>query len=137
MKKIIVLSFLSLSFIFAACSSVGTSVSQETERPKDSISDDRNYYRNLADYLRQVPGININGSGSNISIHIRGINSFNSVTTPLFVIDGQAVGHSYSQVNSMVSSQDIDYVRVLKGSDAAIYGIRGGNGVIEIVTRKV
>lgn len=137
MKKIIILSFLSFSFIFAACSSVGTSVSQETDRPEGSISDDMDYYQNLADYLRQVPGVNISGSGSNVSINIRGINSFNSGTNPLFVIDGQAVGHSYSQANSMLNPQDIDYVRVLKGADASIYGVRGGNGVIEIVTRKV
>lgn len=137
MKKIIVLSFLSLSFIFAACSSVGTAVSEETGRPEGSISDDNNYYRSLADYLRQVPGVNVQGSGDNATVNIRGINSFNATTSPLFVIDGQSVGTSYFQANSMLNAQDIDYVRVLKGTDAAIYGVRGGNGVIEIVTRKV
>lgn len=137
MKKIIVLSILSLSFVLAACSSVGTAVSEETGRPEGSISDDLNYYRSLADYLRKVPGVNVNGSGENISVHIRGINSFNSVTTPLYVVDGHAIGHSYSEANSMLNPDDIDYVRVLKGTDAAIYGVRGGNGVIEIVTRKV
>lgn len=137
MKKIMVLSVLLLSFIFAACSSVGTAVSEESGRPEGSISDDLNYYRNLADYLRQVPGVNVSGSGENVSVNIRGINSFNSVTAPLYVVDGHAIGHSYSEANRMLNPEDIDYVRVLKGTDAAIYGVRGGNGVIEIVTRKV
>lgn len=137
MEKVIILSILSLSFIFASCSSVGTAVSEETGRPEGSISDDSNYYRSLADYLRQVPGVNVSGSGENISVNIRGINSFNSVTTPLYVLDGHAIGHSYSEANRMLNPEDIDYVRVLKGTDAAIYGVRGGNGVIEIVTKKV
>src|SRR5690625_6462279 len=75
------------------------------------------------------------GSQGNQIVTIRGINSFNSGIEPLFVINGQIIGSSYSQANSMVNVRDIDYVRVLKGPDAATYGVRGGNGVVLIVTK--
>jgi TonB-dependent SusC/RagA subfamily outer membrane receptor len=134
---------ISLMLLIAGCaSSEQTASSQqqhaelENVRPPGSISDDKDYYRNLADYLYRVPGVNITGSGGSTMVTIRGINSFSSGIEPLFVIDGQIAGSSYSQVNNNINVRDIDYVRVLKGSDAAIYGVRGGNGVIEITTRK-
>ena len=136
MKKLILLSLLSTIFLFAGCASVDNTVSKEGGRPEGSISDEKNYYQNLADYLRKVPGVNVQGNGNNAYVTIRGVNSFNSGNTPLYVIDGQAVGNSYSQANNILNPTDIDYVRVLKGPDAAIYGVRGANGVIEIVTKK-
>lgn len=87
--------------------------------------------------LLRGTGVNISGSGV---VTIRGMNSFDTVyspITPLFVIDGNAVGYSYNTANRMVDPSYIDYVLVLKGPDAAIYGVRGGNGVIEIVTKKI
>lgn len=131
---LIVIVFLSL--LFAGCSSVGSTVAGDNRvRPEGSVSDDNDYYTCLADYLYKVPGVNISGSGV---VTIRGINSFDttySPITPLFVIDGYAVGYSYNTANSMVDPRFIDYVLVLKGPETAIYGVRGGNGVIEIVTK--
>ncbi len=138
MKNPIIISLIiAISLLFAGCSSVGTSVSEESGRPEGSISDDMNYYRNLADFLENVPGVNIQGQGDNATVIIRGISSFNSTNEPLYVIDGHSVGNSYSSANRMLSPTDIDYVRVLKGPEASIYGVRGANGVIEIVTRKI
>lgn len=138
MKSTLLLTFVILSFLFAGCSSVGSTVSGDNRvRPEGSVSDDMDYYTSLADYLHQVPGVNISGSGV---VTIRGMNSFDTVyspITPLFVIDGNAVGYSYNTANRMVDPSFIDYVLVLKGPDAAIYGVRGGNGVIEIVTKKI
>jgi len=111
-------------------------VKLENVRPADSVSDDRNYNQNLADFLRRVPGVNVTGSANNQMVTVRGISSINSGIEPLYIIDGQAVGSDYNHVNNMLNVRDIDYVRVLKGSDAAIYGVRGGNGVIVIATRK-
>lgn len=137
MKNLTLLSLIAISLLFAGCSSVGTSVSDETGRPDGSISDDMNYYRSLADYLQNVPGVNVQGSGNSAYITIRGISSFNTTNEPLYVIDGHAVGNSYVEANRIVTPNDIDYVQVLKGPDASVYGVRGANGVIEIVTRKV
>lgn len=134
MRTNILFSVFALSFLLISCSSVGTAVSEETGRPEGSVSDDNDYYRNLADYLVHIPGVNISGSGV---VTIRGMNNFNRAITPLFVIDDIAIGYSYSEANNMLNPRDIDYVQVLKGPDAAIYGVRGGNGVVKIVTRKI
>lgn len=140
MKLPILISTIALILLFFGCSTSETSTAEIHNRsvnihPEGAISDDNNYYRSLADYLKKVPGINISGSENNQMVTVRGISSFNSGIEPLFVIDGVAVGSSYSQANSMLNVQDIDYVRVLKGADAGFYGVRGGNGVVLIVTR--
>lgn len=137
MKPILTISLLILLAGYTACASTESAADNsqtelEQARPQGSISDDSNLYQNLADYLQKVPGVVISGQ----TVTIRGVNSFYSNIEPLYVIDGQPVGTSYSQVNNMLNVNDIDYVRVLKGSDAAIYGVRGGNGVVLIVMRK-
>lgn len=139
--RLLLLLIIPYTFLFAGCAITGQTtetdeVKLENVRPADSISDDNNYTQNLADFLRRVPGVNVTGSANNQMVTVRGISSINSGIEPLFVIDGQTVGSDYNHVNSMLNVRDIDYVRVLKGSDAAIYGVRGGNGVIVIATRK-
>lgn len=120
----------------AQTSDSGQQVEDETSRPSGSVSDDKDYFRTLADFLQRVPGVNVSGGEQNAVVTIRGISSFNSGIEPLFLIDGQVVGTTYAQVNNLISVRDIDYVRVLKGSEATIYGVRGGNGVIMIYTKK-
>jgi TonB-dependent SusC/RagA subfamily outer membrane receptor len=52
----------------------------------------------------------------------------------IYVVDGAFVDGSEA---SALSSNDIESVSVLKdGASAAIYGVRGGNGVV-ITTKKV
>lgn len=108
----------------------------QSERPADTVRDDSDNYRSLADYLQRIPGINVSGSGAGTTVNIRGASSFMASTEPLYVIDGTAVGTNYSSVNSMLNIRDIDNVRVLKGSDASMYGVRGANGVILITTKR-
>ncbi len=81
-------------------------------------------YTNIYDMIRgKVPGVQVTGN----KITIRGISSINSGTDPLFVVDGIVV-------NSIdnISPRQVKSITVLKGSDAAIYGTRGANGVIMI-----
>jgi len=81
------------------------------------------------------------GAGS--SIRIRGGNSISGGNEPLYVIDGVPVyespsstGNSLSGLNT-ISTSDIESIEVLKDASAtAIYGARGGNGVIIITTKK-
>lgn len=136
MKNAIILTILGLSVWFTACSSVGSSVSDENGSTERNVSDSKDYYTSLADFLRRMPGVSVTGSGENVQVRMRGVNSFNTGVTPLYVIDGQSVGTSYSQANSMVDPRDIDYVKVLKGPEVSTYGMRGANGVIEIFTKK-
>jgi len=104
-------------------------------RPDDAIIDEFDHINSLADYLRRVPGVQIEGRAPNHSIIIRGVSSLTGDNQPLFVIDGQPAGRDYAQVNSMLNVHEIDYVRVLRGNQAAFYGVQGGNGVIQIFMR--
>lgn len=82
----------------------------------------------------QVPGVTVQSSGEPggyVNIKIRGITSFNN-NNPLFVIDGMIVDSPND-----FSPGDIESVQVLKdASSAAIYGVRGANGVVIITTKK-
>lgn len=86
-------------------------------------------YWNIYDYLRgRVPGVNI--TSDNV-INIRGYNSVNANTTPLFVLNGTAVSQT---IFSRIIPNTIKSVKILKGPDTAFYGARGANGVIIVET---
>jgi TonB-dependent starch-binding outer membrane protein SusC len=83
----------------------------------------------------KVAGLNIARAGNDpnggFNIRLRGIASFGANTEPLIVIDG-VIGGSLNTVDP----NDIASIDVLKdGSAAAIYGSRGGSGVILITTK--
>lgn len=101
------------------------------ETDTDEIINYENY-RDLADYLRRIPGVQVTGAGDNINVQIRGTSSFTSETRPLYVVDGQIRGNSYYDVNRSLVMSEVANIRVLKDSDAASYGARGANGVIII-----
>lgn len=91
---------------------------------------DTKQYLTIYDYLRgQVPGVIVD---PNNSITIRGHNTVNGSTLPLFIINNTPVGQS-TFANIVPST--IKYVSVLKGTETAIYGMRGANGVIKVVTQ--
>ncbi len=72
--------------------------------------------------------------GGRPQIRIRGTNSINSNSEPLFVVDG-IVGVSNAMAN--LNPEDIESIDVLKDASAtAIYGTRGANGVIIITTKR-
>lgn len=91
----------------------------------------------LADYLRKVAGVSVQGSGNNIRVYVRGANTISGSNQALFVVDGSRVGRSYDRVSSIIAVDNIDSIQVLKGSEAgARYGLEGGGGVIEIKTKR-
>jgi len=70
--------------------------------------------------------------GAGIQITIRGGNSIQSSNSPLYVVDG-----FISENGSTINPNDIEDIQILKdASSAAIYGARGGNGVVLITTKK-
>ncbi len=86
----------------------------------------------------RAPGVqivNANGAkpGGDIAVRIRGINSINGGSNPLYVIDGfPGVGDL-----STINPGDIESIDILKDASAtAIYGSRGANGVVIITTKK-
>jgi len=82
----------------------------------------------------QAPGVSVQSSGEPggfVNIKIRGVNSFSN-NNPLFVIDGVIVDAPFD-----FAPGDIESMQVLKdASSAAIYGVRGANGVVIITTKK-
>ena len=68
------------------------------------------------------------------TFQIRGTNSINSGTSPLFILDGVSI--TSSDFNA-ISPSDIESVSVLKdASSSSIYGARAANGVVVITTKR-
>jgi TonB-dependent SusC/RagA subfamily outer membrane receptor len=81
-------------------------------------------YNSIYDIIKnEVPGVMVSGT----SIRIRTATSVTGSNEPLFVVDGMPVTTIDNIQPQMVKS-----IQVLKGSSAAIYGVRGSNGVIVI-----
>lgn len=71
--------------------------------------------------------------GSDPTIRIRGLGSFNASNSPLIVLDGMPYDNAISSINP----EDIDNITVLKdASSTALYGARAANGVLLINTKK-
>ncbi|SOE21072.1 TonB-linked outer membrane protein, SusC/RagA family [Spirosomataceae bacterium TFI 002] len=101
----------------------------------------------------KVAGVAINstgGTGSSVSMVIRGATSLSNDNQPLFVIDGVPIINSLNNVTELGKDNKVDYgnaisdlntdniesISVLKGpSAAALYGSRAGNGVVIITTK--
>jgi TonB-linked SusC/RagA family outer membrane protein len=102
----------------------------------------------------KVSGVTISstgGTGSSVSMVIRGATSLSTDNQPLFVVDGVPLASSVNNVGGFGSDNRVDYgnaisdldpesiedVTILKGpSAAALYGARAGNGVVLITTKK-
>ncbi|MDA9201811.1 TonB-dependent receptor [Flavobacteriaceae bacterium] len=66
------------------------------------------------------------------SVRVRGTNSINASSEPLYVVDGVPTNDTRS-----INPSDIDAITVLKdASSAAIYGAQGANGVVLITTKR-
>ena len=102
----------------------------------------------------KMTGVQVTSSsgepGSGVNITIRGGNSINAGSSPLYVIDGlqidvnnnEVATSNYTSLNSKsnplasINPSDILSIEVLKDASAtAIYGSRGANGVILITTK--
>ena len=118
---------------------ISNGYSNESLRNKSSSSgtiDAQNSIVGLDVYLRGLSGVTVRGDGISASVVVHGIGSFVSSNEPLFVLDGVALNGGYSSAYQTINSIDIKRVSVLKdAASTAIYGSRGGNGVI-VITRK-
>ena len=85
------------------------------------------------------------GPGYGGAMFVRGLNSLNANAQPLIVVDGiirdmQDTRYSlhYGDINNLmlnISPDDIEKITVLKNA-TALYGAKGGNGVILITTKR-
>ena len=91
---------------------------------------------NTASLLQgQAAGVTVINSGTpggGANVRVRGITSFGN-SDPLYVIDGVQVANGLQDLNPA----DIENIQVLKDAGAAaIYGVRGSNGVVIVTTRR-
>lgn len=101
----------------------------------------------------KIAGVQISetagGAGSNSRVEIRGTSSLSGSDGPLWVVDGVPFdsgnssdagiwgGTSRAGGSFDLNPEDIESISVLKGPNAAaLYGERGGNGVIMVTTKK-
>lgn len=85
----------------------------------------------------QVAGLDVSISsgqpGANALIQLRGVNSINGNTEPLFILDGIPVDEDNFR---SINQNEVESITVLKDAGAtAVYGSRGANGVIVIKTK--
>lgn len=72
-----------------------------------------------------------------ISIRVRGAASVNGQNAPLYVIDGTPVEPGPDGDLPGLNPYDIESIKVLKdAASTTMYGVRGGNGVIVIKTKR-
>ncbi len=119
----------------------GTQKRKDLTGSVSSISSDRmnlgGTTANIAQAIQgRAAGVRVQQSdfspGGAISITIRGGNSINTTNEPLYVVDG-----FISDNGKLISPNDIEDIQILKDASAtAIYGARGGNGVVLITTKK-
>lgn len=83
-------------------------------------------YQNVYELIRgEVAGVEVNGT----KIRIRGLSTINGTSDPLVLVNNVEV--SIESIQS-IDPRMVKSINILKGSDASIYGSRGGNGVLLI-----
>lgn len=101
-----------------------------TEKPVTNINDA---------LAGRVAGVSIGKASSpsdDSSIKIRGTNTINSGSSPIYVVDGLVMSNDFGFYNS-INVNDVESIQILKDASAtALYGSRGANGVILVTTKK-
>lgn len=93
----------------------------------------------LAELFETVPGMTVERSRGRPSVRVRSVAANQSAanTEPLIIVDGVPMSR-YNRVNGLAALQamDIERIDVLKDAAAAMYGVRGGRGVILVKTKR-
>ena len=100
----------------------------KTESVSTVEMDENQPYRTIYEFLAgRVAGVVVQGE----KVTIRGVNSINASTDPLFIVNG-----SPAESISWINPKDVKTIDVLKdGAACSLYGSRGANGVIIITTK--
>ena len=83
------------------------------------------------DLLRRTPGVAVRGSPPEQSATIRGPISINASSTPLYLVDGIRVDEQFI---NWINPQEVLFIDVIRGPQAAIFGVNGAAGAIAIYT---
>lgn len=130
---VLTISVVASLMLLMGCASSGSGT-QRNSKIQNKISSNEDL--TLESYLRRLNSVKVTGSGDNISVSIRGNMSItDSDEQPIYILNGQKVGNSFTRVSSMISKGTIISVEAIPASRASIYGMEGGSGVIIIKTR--
>jgi TonB-dependent SusC/RagA subfamily outer membrane receptor len=81
----------------------------------------------------RVAGVQVNFDGSNATVLIRGVGSFQAGVEPLYILNNVPVT---ATTLAQISPRDVESIEVFKDpSSTAIFGSQGGNGVIAVYTK--
>jgi len=138
-----VLSGALLAALASACAS-GGSRSSDPPRPNEgravTAADVRQTPTESPEKMLEgkFPGITVQRSPEGgLFIRMRGAASVHGPSAPLYVIDGTPVEPGPNGDLTGLNPYDIESIRVLKdAASTAMYGVRGGNGVIVIKTKR-
>jgi len=96
---------------------------------------EKHAFRHIVEYLRLIPGVQIRGN----SIVIRGESSLFNPQPPLILVDGTPFSSHTEDAALALSDIPVDIIEsidVFKSVSSAVFGGRGGSGVISITTRR-
>ncbi|KPM32039.1 Hypothetical protein I595_1687 [Croceitalea dokdonensis DOKDO 023] len=98
---------------------------------RDDLEEKNRGNFSLLNQIRQQPGIILRNG---VPVLLKANNSLAPENTgePLYVLNGQILGNSIRLADEAINNFMVKEIKVLSGPDAAIYGSRGGQGVIEI-----
>ena len=129
----LLISMSSFSLLFSSCATTG----QQRGGPDVETLLIENPNLTLKDYLMRLSGVQVSERGGEVRVVLRGASSLSGDNSPLFVLDGSPIGTSYSAIENAVVLRDIEYVQVMRGSEAmTTYGMRASNGAIVIYTKR-
>ena len=109
-----------------------TLTARAQDQEQEAKGDSKVQYSSIIDMLRREPGIIVGqaSTGSMPRVLVRGIGTNTDQTQPLFVVDGVITDNI-----TYILPDDVYSIEVIKDGTAAIYGMQGANGVIEITTK--
>lgn len=136
---------LSSSYLMA-CAPSATTARAETERNVVTAADIERTPDMPIEMIiaRKVPGVKVLNINGGMMLQIRGEQSYSkedmqpassNPAPPLYVVNGMRTPPSTAGEMPSIPAREIQTIKVLKGSDAALYGLDGSNGVIEITTK--
>lgn len=131
---------------FNAYYTEGTTITSQktvTLNETSSVSIDEDIEKKLAGDIHTVLRNGTPGVGNFMTI--RGINSINANVQPLIILDGNIIDTQYDRtathegffnnILAGIDPENVESVQVLKNA-TALYGAKGGNGVIIIKTKR-
>lgn len=87
-------------------------------------------------FVGRFPGVEVLSAPGGMVVRIRGATSVMGNSEPLFVVDGTPLASGTGGLLA-INPRDVARIEVLKdAASTAEYGLRGGNGVIRVTTKR-